>query len=158
MCRAQCLANWVLDQGLRSASSHPYVRRLCAHQRQPEVQLPTPWVRALSYMVQSMVSIVCSFWLGDSNEVSSTQWGMRAPPLYYRSCISDGAWLFVAARAPHHKIRIGPVVPKKRKCLGLLVVGLGAVLCGPKFPGRLHSSPKTSLHGVKPVVVWTVVL
>ena len=134
MCRAQCLANWVLDQELRSASSHPYVRRLCAHQRQPEFQLPIPWVRALSYMVQSMVNIVYSFWLGGSNEVSSIQWGMRAPPLYYRSCVSDGAWLFVAARALHHMIRtIGPVVPKKRRCLGPLVVGLGVVLCAPNF-------------------------
>ena len=96
----------------------------------------------------SMVNIVYSFWLGDSNEVSSIQWGMRAPPLYYRSCVSDGAWLFVAARAPHHMIRIGLVVPKKRKYLDLLVVGLGAALCG----------PKTSLYGVKPVVVCTVVL
>ena len=88
--RAVCLAKWVLDRGLRSASSHPYARRLCAHQRQSGYQLPIPWVRALSYMVRSMVSIICSFWLGGSNEVSSTQWGMHAPPLYYRSCVSDG--------------------------------------------------------------------
>ena len=58
---------------------------------------------------------------------------MRAPPLYYRSCVSDGAWLFVAARAPHHMIRIGPVVPKKRRCLGPLVVGLGVVIGAPNF-------------------------
>ena len=76
-----------------------------------------------------MVNIVCSFWLGGSNEVSSIQWGMRAPPLYYRSCVSDGVWLFVAVRAPHHMICIGPVVPKKRRYLGPLVVGLGVVLC-----------------------------
>ena len=129
MCRAQCLANWVLDRGLCSASSHPYVRRLCAHQRQPGYQLPIPWVRVLSYMVQSMVNIICSFWLGGSNEVSSIQWGMRTPPPYYRSCVSDGVWLFVAVRVPHHMTRIGPVVPKKRRCLGPLVVDLGVVLC-----------------------------
>ena len=58
---------------------------------------------------------------------------MRAPPLYYRSCVSDGVWLFVAARAPHRMTRIRPVVPKKRRCLGLLVVGLGAVLCELNF-------------------------
>ena len=80
-----------------------------------------------------MVNIVYSFWLVDSNEVSSIQWGMRVPPLCYRSCVSDGAWLFVAARAPHHMIRIGLVVPKKCKCLGPLVVGLGVVICAPGF-------------------------
>ena len=133
MCREQCLAKWVLDWGLRSASSHPYAHRLCAHQRQSGYQLPIPWVRTLSYMVRSMVSIICSFWLGGSNEVSSIQWGMRAPPLYYRSCVSDGVWLFVAARAPHHMTRIGPAVPKKRRCLGLLVVGLGIVICELNF-------------------------
>ena len=53
------------------------------------------------------------FLAGGSNEVSSNQWGMRAPPLYYRSCASDGVWQFAAARAPHHMIRTGPVVPKK---------------------------------------------
>ena len=82
-----------------------------------------------------MVSIICSFWLGGSNEVSSIQWGMRAPPLYYRSCASDGEWLFAAARAPHHMIRTGPVVPKKRRCLGLLVVDLGVAHCELYFRG-----------------------
>ena len=86
-------------------------------------------------MVLSMVSIICSFWLGGSNEVSSIQWGMRAPPLYYRSCASDGVWLFAAVRAPHHMTRTGPVVPKKRRCLGLLVVGLGVALCELNFQG-----------------------
>ena len=84
---------------------------------------------------------------------------MRAPPLYYRSCASDGVWLFVAVRAPHHMTRIGPVVPKKRRCLGLLVVGLGVVLCELNFLGDYtHPKQKTSLYGVKPVVVCTVVL
>ena len=69
------------------ASSRPYARILCAHQRQSEYQLPIPWVCALSYMVLSMVNIICSFWLGGSTEVSSIQWEMRAPPLCYRSCV-----------------------------------------------------------------------
>ena len=75
-----------------------------------------------------MVNIICSFWLGGSNEVSSIQWEMRVSLLCYRSCVSGGVWLFVVARAPHHMTRIGPVVPKKHRCLGLLVVGLGVVL------------------------------
>ena len=65
----------------------------------------------------------------------SIQWGMRAPPLYYRSCASDGEWIFAAARAPHHMIRTGSVVPKKRRCLGLLVVDLGVAHCEQDFRG-----------------------
>ena len=65
--------------------------------------------------------------------MSSIQWGMRAPPLYYRSCVSGGVWLFVAVCAPHHMTRTGPVVPKKHRCLGLLVVGLGVVICELNF-------------------------
>ena len=91
--------------------------------------------RALSYMVRSMVNIICSFWLGGSTEVSSIQWEMRAPPLCYRSCVSGGEWLVVAARALHHMTPIGPVAPKKHRCLGLLVVGLRAALCEPSSLG-----------------------
>ena len=73
--------------------------------------------------------------------MSSIQWGMREPPLYYHSCASDGVWLFAAARAPHHMTRTGPVVPKKRRCLGLLVVGLGVALCELNFQGD-YTHPK----------------
>ena len=50
------------------------------------------------------------FLAGGSTEVSSIQW-----EICYRSCVSGGEWLVVAARAPHHKTHIGPVAPKKRK-------------------------------------------
>ena len=76
-----------------------------------------------------MANIVYSFLLVDSNEASSIQLGMRALPLCYRSFVSDGAWPFVVARAPHHMIRVGLAVPKKRKYPDPQVVGLGVVLC-----------------------------
>ena len=76
-----------------------------------------------------MVNKVYYFLLVDSNEVSSIQLGMRAQPLCYRSCVSDGAWPFVVARAPHHMIHVGLAVPKKRKYPDPLVVGLGVILC-----------------------------
>ena len=87
-----------------------------------------------------MVNIVYSFLLVDSNEVSSIQLGISAQPLCYRSCVSDGAWPFVVARAPNHMIHVGLTVPKKRKYPGPQVVGLGVVLCA------LSSLVGCSLH------------
>ena len=108
---------------------------MCASESIWIPQLPIPWVRALSYMVLSMANITCSSWLEGSTEVSSIQWGKRAPLPCCHSCASDDESLFIAARAPRRMIRIGPPAPMKRMCLDLLVVGLRAALCGPDSRG-----------------------
>ena len=107
-----------------------------------------------------MENIVCFSVLVDNNEGPSIQLGMRTLPLYCRNSFSDGVWPFVVARAPRHMTRVVLDVPMKRKYPGQHFEGGGSgrsSLCT-KFPGRLHSSPKTSIYGVKPVVLCTVVL
>ena len=76
-----------------------------------------------------MANIVYSSLLVDSNEASSIQLGMRALPLYYRSFILTVRGPLLLRAAPHHMIRVGLAVPKKRKYPGPQVVGLGVVLC-----------------------------
>ena len=84
---------------------------------------------------------------------------MRVPRLCCRSSSSGDVWLVVAACALHHMPRTVPVEPMMRN--HQYPEGGGgsgrSSLCT-KFPGRLHSSPNTSLCGVNPVDVCTVVL
>ena len=67
-------------------------------------------------------------------------------------------WRVVAARAPHHMLHTTPVVSMTRNLQYPEVGGSGRSSLCTKFPGRLHSSPNTSLCGVNPVEVCTVVL
>ena len=102
-----------------------------------------------------MENTVCFSVLVDNTSGPIFQLGMCMLPLYCRNSFYDGAWPSVVARAPRHMPRGVLGVPMKRMFPDHQVVDLGVVLY---VPNSLVDSPKTSLYGVKPVVVCSVVL
>ena len=105
-----------------------------------------------------MENTVCFSVLVDNTSGPNFQLGMRALPLYCRNSFSDGVWPFVVAPAPRHMPRGVLGVPMERMFPDHQVVDLGVVLYAPSSLVDCTLLQKTSLYGVKPVAVCTVVL